>query len=296
VAGGEDKFRKAPFVVHYSEPISPLRHTTMGMDKLLFCAEKGMPIVYAPCTTAGGTTPASMASTLVVSNAEVLSGLVVHQLKVPGAPFIYGGLNTVLDMSATVFSYGAPEMPLMSAAMAEMARFYKLPTWSTACCTDSKVVDQQTAAEYMDSALLAGLSGASLIHDCGYLESGLLASYESIVLADEVVGSVRRILQGIEVNDDTLALDVIDRVGPGGFFLDTDYTLEHFRKEFWFPRRFNRQRNANWEHEGSHPLFFKLNQEAKYILAQYTPQPLEDDKQKSIKQVIKRLERNLVLA
>lgn len=287
--GGEDEFRHNPFVVHYSEPTTPLRHTHEAVEKLLFCAEKGIPIVYAPAPMSGSTAPATLAGTIVIGNAEILSGLVIQQLKSPGAPFVYGAFITIMDMSTTVFSYGAPELPLMSAAMAEMAHFYRLPAWSQACCTDSKIVDQQAAAEYTNSALMAGLIGSNLIHDCGYLESGMTSSHESILLADEVIGMVRRTLRGINVDAETIGLPVIEETGPGGCFLTTDHTLKHFKDEFWFPRRFDRERHANWKADGSRSLLEKLNAEAKRVVEEHVPLPLAAEKRCNIEKIVDQL-------
>ncbi len=289
VAGGEEQFRRSPFVVHYSEPTSPLRHTTEAAQKLLFCADKGIPIVYAPAPMSGTTGPATLAGAIVLANAEILSGLVMQQLRSPGAPFVYGAFATIMDMATMVFSYGAPELPLMSAALAEMAHYYRLPAWSQACCTDAKVIDQQAAAEYMNSALMAGLAGANLIHDCGYLESGLTSSHESIVLGDEVIGMVKRTLRGIRINRETIGLDVIEEQGPGGCFLTTEHTLKHFREEFWFPRFFDRERWTKWEESGSRTVLEKLNQEAKRILEEHTPDPIATDKKSQIDQVLETL-------
>jgi len=290
VASGEEAFRQNPFVVHYAEPTSPLMHTKEAAEKLLFCADKGIPIVYAPAPMSGATAPSTLAGTIVVANAECLSGLVMQQLRAPGAAFVYGAFITIMDMSSTVFSYGAPELALMSAALAEMAHFYRLPSWSQACCTDAKVVDQQAAAEYMSSALLAGLAGSNLIHDCGYLESGMTSSHESILLADEIVGLVRRILGGIEVNEETIALDVVAEVGPGGSFLTTEHTLSHFRDEFWFPRFFDRERYGKWQELGSRTVLEKLNKEAKRILDEHVPEPLAETKRSEIDEILERLQ------
>jgi len=177
----------------------------------------------------------------------------------------------------------------MSAALAEMAHHYGLPAWGTACSTDAKVVDQQTAAEYMSSSLIAGLAGANLIHDSGYLESGATSSHESIVLANEVHGYVRRILRGLRVDSEAIALDVIAEEGPGGTFLASEHTLNHFAGELWFPRLFDRDRHPGWQAAGSRTLLDKLNQEANRILEEHTPEPLADEKRSKIDEILKGL-------
>ena len=290
VAGGEEKLRQNPFAVHYSEPTSPLIHTREAVERMLFCADNSIPVVYSPAPMSGATAPATLAGTLTVANAEGLGGLVIHQLRAPGAPFVYGGFATVMDMRTTVFSYGSPESHLMSTALTEMAHFYRLPSWSQACCTDAKVVDQQAAAEYMSSDLMTSLAGANLIHDSGYLESGLTSSHESIVLANEIHGLVRRILRGIQIDSDKIGLDLIDEVGPGGVFLTTEHTLRHFTEEFWFPRLFDRERYDKWKELGGKTLLDRLNQEARRILSEHVPEPLAEDLRSKIDEVLGRLE------
>jgi len=289
VAGGEDEFRRRPFAVHYSEPLTPLTHTREAVEKVLFCAEKGIPLVYVPGPMAGATAPVTLAGAVTLTIAECLSGLVMHQLRGPGSPFVFGGLPALMDMRTSVFAYGPPEIPLMSAALAQMAHHYGLPAWGTSCCTDSKVVDQQTAVEYVGSSLMAGLAGANLIHDSGYLESGATSSHESIVLASEVHGYVRRILRGLHVDTETIALDVIAEQGPAGTFLATDHTLNHFQSELWFSSLFDRDRHTGWEAAGSLTLLDRLNREAKRILAEHAPEPLADETRSKIDEIVSRL-------
>lgn len=290
IAGGEETFRRLPFVVHYSEPTSPLRHTKEATEKLLYCAEHRIPIVYTPGIMAGSSSPATLAGTIVQANAEGLSGLVISQLKQPGAPFVYGAFITIMDMHSTLFSYGAPELHLMSAAMADLAHFYRLPAWGQAGITDAKVLDLQGAVESTSSCLMAALSGANLVHDIGYLESGLTSSFESILLADEIIGLTRRILKGIDVTQESLAVEVIDHVGPGGSFLPEQHTLIHFRDQFWFPKRFDRNRFDTWNSLGGKPLFEKLNEEAKGILREHHPEPIPSDQMAEIQRIVARAE------
>ncbi|MGD8968237.1 MAG: trimethylamine methyltransferase family protein, partial [Anaerolineae bacterium] len=147
IAGGEEQFQQAPTCVHYSEPISPLLYYDPAVEKILFCAENGIPLINFPAPQAGSTAPATFAGEIVQGSAESLSGLVLAQLANPGAPFIYGAFATVMDMRTTVFSYAAPEMTLMVAALAQMAQHYRLPFFGTAGCSDAKFPDPQAAAE-----------------------------------------------------------------------------------------------------------------------------------------------------
>jgi trimethylamine--corrinoid protein Co-methyltransferase len=251
IAGSEAHFRQAPTLVHYSEPISPLLYYEPAVEKILFCAEKGIPLINFPAPQAGGTAPMTFAGTIVQGSAESLSGLVLVQLVQPGAPFIYGAFTTVMDMQTTIFSYGAPEMSLMVAAMAQMAQHYKLPFFGTAGCTDAKFPDPQAAAEVAFSCLSSALCGANLVHDAGsWIDHGSLVSPAFMVLVNEVLYMVKQFMVGIPVREETLALELIDRVGPGGHYLNEDHTMEHFR-EVWYSKLFDRTIYDVWHKQGA---------------------------------------------
>ncbi|MCZ7552915.1 MAG: trimethylamine methyltransferase family protein [Anaerolineales bacterium] len=186
-----------------------------------------------------------MAGGLVMSLAEILSSLVVHQLRKPGAPFVFGAGIHHMDMKSMQICYASPEFQLTKAAIAELGRWYGLPTWGYAGCSDAKIMDEQAAVEATLSVIMAKLSGANLIHDVGYMESGLTTSFEMIVLTDELVAMTDNLIKGIEVNETTLLVDEIDRVGPGGSFLDSPVTLERFR-DYWFPGLLDRRVRHQW--------------------------------------------------
>jgi trimethylamine--corrinoid protein Co-methyltransferase len=249
VAGSEAQFQQAPTCVHYSEPISPLLYYDPAVEKILFCAEKGIPLINYPAPQGGSTAPATFAGEIVQGSAESLSGLVLAQLVRPGAPFIYGAFATIMDMKTTVFSYGAPEMSLMVAALAQMAQHYRLPFFGTAGCSDAKFPDEQAAAEAAFSCLSSALSGANLVHDSGWLDHGSVASPAYMVLVNEVLHMVNQYTGGVPVNDDALALDLIDKIGPGGHYLLEDHTLKHFRN-VWYSNLFDRSIYDQWLAQG----------------------------------------------
>ncbi|MEE8619295.1 MAG: trimethylamine methyltransferase family protein, partial [Dehalococcoidales bacterium] len=265
--GGVDAVRKCPPLSLYSEPFSPLTHTEMGVVKCLVCCDYEVPFIYIPSPMMGGSSPATIAGTLTQANAECLSGLVIFQAKHPGAKFIYGGDATAFDMQHTIFSYGAPELNLLNAALADLAHFYRLPFFCIAGAADSKVLDAQAGIEYALSIYLATLNGCNLIHDCGYLESGLTSSFESILMSDEIISMVKHMLRPLEINREAIALKVTDEVGTSGTYLTHPHTLENFRKSMWFPRFFDRARFDNWEKQGSKDLCQRLKEEAQKILA-----------------------------
>ena len=208
----------------YAMPDPPLVHSAEALDKVMACAELEIPLVYAPAPAAGTTAPASLAAVIAVGNAETLSGLVVHQLARRGAPFVYGVGCGVVDMRTAVDVYAAPEHFLGNAAATDLARFYGLPSFAYAGVADAKLLDEQWAAEAGITAVLGALSRATLLHDVGYLESGLQSSYQTIVLGAELVGFARALLAEVGVDDKALALNEIDAVGPGGSHLGRDLT------------------------------------------------------------------------
>ena len=285
VVGGEDEFQRTPLFVIYTEPSSPLEHTKEAVEKVLFAAEKSIPAIITPCPSAGGTAPATMAGILVQALAETLSGIVMSQLKKEGAPVIMGGVVTIMDMLTTTYCYGAPELSLLSAGLTEISKWLGLPMFSTAGCSDAKSLDQQAAIEGAISIATAALSGASLIHDVGYLESGLVGSYDMLVMSNEIIGMVKRIMGGIPVNEETLAVDVIAKVGPGGHFLGEKHTFKHFR-EFWRPELIDRAKVDDWEAAGSKTLGDRVHEKVINLIETYEPEPIPDDVESRLKEII----------
>jgi trimethylamine--corrinoid protein Co-methyltransferase len=274
VAGGFEALVEQQHILLYSEPSSPLQQSETAVDKLLLMSESRLPIVHSPAPLMGGTGPITMASGLALSLAEILSSLVVHQLRNPGAPFVFGAGLHHMDMKSAQICYGSPEFQLTKAAIAQLGRWYGIPTWGYAGCTDAKVLDEQAAAEAMLSVMMAKFSGANLIHDVGYVESGLTASLEMIVLTDELVALTDHLMKGIEITDETLMLDEIHTAGPGGHFLDTKQTLKRFR-DFWYPDLLDRGRREQWLAEGSRTLGQRLNARVKEITKKHRPKALE---------------------
>ncbi len=275
IAGGEEQFRQAPTCVHYSEPISPLLYYDPAVEKILFCAENGIPLINYPAPQAGSTAPATFAGEIIQGSAESLSGLVLAQLVNPGAPFIYGAFATVMDMRTTVFSYGAPEMSLMVAAMSQMAQHYRLPFFGTAGCSDAKFPDAQGAAEAAFSCLASALVGANLVHDAGWLDHGSVASPAYMVLVNEILHMVKQFMSGMPINDGTLALEVIDRVGPGGHYLEEEHTYRHF-KDVWYSDLLDRTILDEWRAQGERQFADRLRKKTGEVM-EHKPAPLPGD-------------------
>lgn len=274
VIGGHERLERYPFVALYAEPFTPLIHSQPGCEKLEVICRAGIPVVYTPGLITGASSPVSPAGAVVVANAEILSGLLITQLINPGTPVIAGGGGMMtMDMRSMIASYGAPEFMLDWCSLREMGAFYGLPVFGFAGVSDALAFDQQAGIEGALWTLLSALSGGNLIHDVGYLESGLTTSYEMIVAMDETIGLVKRFMQGMLVNNDTLAVNTIADVGPGGQFLDSKHTLDHFR-ENWRPDIFCHSNRLDWTTAGASQLGERALRKVKAILAEHRPAPL----------------------
>ncbi|MDA3939418.1 MAG: trimethylamine methyltransferase family protein [Spirochaetia bacterium] len=275
--GGVNKLKSKPPLILYTEPLSPLFHTEMGVDKGLVCCDYDVPFIYIGSPMLGASAPVTLEGILVQTVAESLAGLVIFQKKKEGAKFIFGGDATVMDMRTNIFRYGAPELNVINQGLADMAHYYKLPFFCIAGASDSKVLDAQAGFESAMSIYMATKNGCNIIHDCGYLEYGSTSSFESILFADEIISSVEYLLRPLDFNDRTVAFDVVQRVMDGSNFLMEDHTVEHFRKSLWFPRFISNERYTTWEDEGKKDLAVKLNEEAKKIFKNHQPVGLPEN-------------------
>lgn len=260
VCGGRRNFDRTPTIVHYSEPISPLTYYDPAVEKILFSVENGIPLINFSAPQLGGSSPASFAGTIVQGCAESLSGLVLGQNAKPGASMIFGSQTTIMDMRTTIFSYGAAEMALMISAMAEMAQYYGLPFYGTSGSTDAKFNDPQAGIEATFQTLTAGLIGSSLVHDCSsWMDHGSLVSPAYMVMVNEILHMVNQYMKGIEVSEDTLAVDLIDKVGPGGNYVTQKHTMDNFRN-VWYSDLFDRSIFAKWKAAGSKDFSDRLRE------------------------------------
>jgi len=246
------------------------------VQKLLFAADHDIPFVYTPCPLAGATAPTTLAGTAVQALTESLFGIVLSQLRKPGASLIIGGLMSNMDMLTTVYCYGSPEMALLSAAYTQITKWLEVPEYETAGCSDAKLFDEQAAMEATINIATAGLIGGNMIHDVGYLEQGLTSSMEMMVASDEIIDMVKRILRGIPVTDVTQALDVMEDVGPGGHYLEHDHTYHRFKNEIWRPKLLDRLNWENWEMAGTKPHRDRVHKRVVEILETET-EPLLDE-------------------
>ncbi|MCZ7665478.1 MAG: trimethylamine methyltransferase family protein [Thermoleophilia bacterium] len=275
--GGAEALRQKPYLVVYNEPISPLEHPEESLSKLLLCADTGVPSIYSPAPLAGATAPITVAGHTTQGVAESLFGLVVHQLRKPGAPFLFGIGPAVLDLVTAQSSYNAVEYLMTYMCAVEMAKWLDIPNWGYAGTSDSQLLDAQAGMEATQITFLAMQAGSNLSHDVGYLDFGLTGSLEEIVLVDEFISMNRRLLAGIEVNRDTLALEAIAEAGPGGQYMTSEHTYRYMRAVQWRPTILNRHGRERWLADGGLDLAARARQKALDLLATHQVPALPAD-------------------
>ncbi|MFQ6066707.1 MAG: trimethylamine methyltransferase family protein [bacterium] len=278
IAGGKEILRKRPIISFIILMISPLKIDDTYGEMLIETAKRKIPLAIPTEPQCGTTAPATLAGNLVLFGAETLAGVTLAQLVNPGTPVLCGYVGTIADMRTMGYTSGAVEMGILNAAAAQLAQYWQLPFYATGGTSDSKIPDVQSGYERVLNLLPVALAGANFIHDAaGLIEFALTASYEQYVIDNEIIGMVERALRGIEVNEETLALEVIDRVGPGGNFLAKPHTVAHMRSEFFFPKVSDRSRREQWLEEGGKDARQRAREIAINILATHKPLAIPSD-------------------
>jgi trimethylamine--corrinoid protein Co-methyltransferase len=288
VAGSAEALRQKPQAACYINAVSGLRHNKEALEKLLFLASKNLPSLYIPASTAAVTSPVTPAGSVALDCAGVLVGLVLAQLKQEGAPVIVTGMppGGTFDMRTLVTSYCEPERTITQA----MSHFYGLPMFSIAGASESKTVDLQAAAEAAMSLVVESLAGGNIIHDLGYLESGLTFSFIQLVLCDEIVSWIKGFMKEFEVSDETLALDVTAAMGPDGQYLGTKHTKKHYR-ERWYPDLFERTNYETWLKGGGKNLSERASEKIERILGEHEPEPLPPEVKAKLQEIVQGAQR-----
>lgn len=273
VAGGADALRGRPTLALYVNVTSGLVHNDDSVRKLMLLAEKALPAMWIPVTSSGTTGPVTLAGNVALNNAGVLVGVVLSQLVREGAPVIIPGFGgEALDLRTMVDPYIQPDVLGVAQAL---AHHYGLPMFSLAGASDSKVPDQQAAAEAALSMLGTALAGGHLVHDSGYLESGLTGSLVQLAMCDELASWIRAAIRPLDLSDEALALDLIDELGPEGSYLEADHTIRHFR-ERWYPSLIERATRAAWTARGGRTMAERAAARVDELLATHQPPPLPD--------------------
>lgn len=280
IAGGERALRQRPIVSFITSwMVSPLKFSSDVTELLMEICRLRVPVVLSAAPMAGATAPLTLAGMLAQLNAEQLAGLTLGQLIAEGCPLLIGPIPATADMRTGKYLAGAVELGMCNAAMAQMAHFYRLPIYNSAGLTEAKVSDVQAGMEKAQSLIQVALSGANFIHHAaGMLDEMSTIAYEEFVLDNEMLGMAMRAVRGIEVNDETLAVEVIDRVGPGGHFLRDEHTRRHMRSELYYPSPvFDRQTRDLWEQDGSSDAWERARSVARRILEEHQAEPLDTE-------------------
>jgi trimethylamine--corrinoid protein Co-methyltransferase len=283
VAGGLSELARYPFIVNYVNAKSSFHHNQESVQRLLYAAERNIPSIYSPDNTRGLTGPMTAAGTLALGSAGQLAGLVLTQLKREGAPFIRSNPGgNAMDMRTMLRLYSGPDEGAMGW---DLAQHQQLPTFGKGGCSDAKVFDAQAAAEAALTLFAETIGGANLIHDIGYLDCAMTGALEFVAFCDELVGWLKRYLRTPRITDETLALDLVHDVGPDGYFLEADHTLEHVRED-WQPSIFDHTNFSDWAAQGSVDLQTRAKQRVRNLLAQYEPDPLPPGVDRRIEEVL----------
>ncbi len=278
VAGGPEKLRQRPFVSFITLVISPLKIDDTYGEMTCICAEEELPVVVPTEPLCGTTSPVTMAGNVLMHVTETIAGVMMVQAVKPGAPAICGSVGSIADMRTIQHLSGPIERAMVNAGVAQVTQALQLPLYSTAGTSDAKTVDAQAAYEAALSNMLVMMAGAHYIHDAaGLMDFDLTVAYEKMVMDNEVIGMVGRMMQGIEVNEDTLAVDLICEQGPGKNYMATEHTVEYMRKEFFEPVLADRRPRAEWSAEGKPDATQRARQIALDIIRNHKPNGIDDE-------------------
>jgi trimethylamine--corrinoid protein Co-methyltransferase len=287
VYGGSKTLQQNPYVACYINVTNGLQHNKEALQKLLYLSSKNIPATYIPVALGGATAPITLAGNMAIWNAGCLVGLAISQLNNPGSPFITSGWGaSALDMRTMVSPYVEPEKQFIAQ---ELAHFNNLPMFAFGGMSDSKLADQQAGIEASLTLMSNILSGSNLIHDLGYLESGLTGSFAQLVICDEIISWIETALSPIEITEDTLALDLIDKIGPDGQFIDSDHTLTYFRTR-WYPDIIERSNYERWLDKGGYDMGQRAVSKVDLILKDNKPELLPVDIRKKLRKIVKNAE------
>ena len=287
IAGSHERLRKRPFISMVTCNISPFKLDESYSQLAMEAARNRIPVVVPAEPLCGATAPITLAGNLVVQNVDTLAGVMLTQLVNPGTPVLYGCISSITDLRDMKYLSGAVEMGLMNAASAQMAQFYHLPLYSTAGMSDSKVNDAQAGYESAITNLMVALAGGNFIHDAaGFLEFCLTASYDKLVIDNEIIGMVMRAVEGIRVDDETLAFDVLKETGPGGHFVSNRHTRRHMRSEQYRPQLSDRENRDKWLIGGGRDASSRATEKARAILDGTNDSLLPKETRKRLKKEI----------
>ena len=278
VAGGWEKFLEKPFMCMFAGcPQTPLIIPESIFDKLEYSINKGVPTLAMTGPQLGAVAPVTLAGAMVVGLAEMLAMLVLSQLVRKGSVLVMGVVILTMDMKTTRSAYGSPEHCLCESLQSDIFHYLNLPHVGTAGVTESKIVDEQSAVESSMQILTNALSGTNMVHDVGFMDGAMSGSLDQLVLCDEIIGFAKRIREGINFDEKSFALDLIDQIGPGGEYISNAHTFKHFKKELWRPTLLDRGLYEGWVQDGRKDMRTRIREKTAAILANHSCQPLPDD-------------------
>ena len=290
LAGGEEQLKRKPYTFTTDNPVAPLHHDRDQMEGALLYAQYGLPIDVTSEPQAGATSPVTIAGLLAQQTADVVSGITIIQLANPGNPVWYGTCGSIMDMRVGRIAIGAIEMGMINVASAQIAHFYGIPCRGTASATDSKELDFQAGYEKSVVLSMAALGGVNKIFYPGTMEGALTVSKEGLVIDNEMAEALYRVLRGVNVTEDTLAVDVAGEVGPGGHYLKQMHTMKFIRAEHFMPLLANRQTRDKWEQAGSKNMVDQAHDTVEKILAEHHPDPLPAKMEAEMERIVAEVE------
>jgi len=293
IAGGADELSKKPVISCVVCPTSPLQFPDTSLAVVLGYATRGLPCVISSGPLVGLGAPITMAGALAIQTAENLAGITLAQLIHKGLPVMYGGSALPFDMSVGNLAHGAVEFSLFSLAEAQMGRFYGVPAYGAGNCTNSKLDDAQAGYEKMATTLLAYYSGINLAVEVS-LDNHSLFAPEDCVLHNEIAGIVMRSAKGFDVNDETLAFDLIKKVGIGGDYLVEKHTRANMRRDHWYPPLTDRTSYETWIGKGAKDFRTRALERAKQLINEHKPVPLASDISRRLDEILTEAKKELV--
>ncbi len=295
VAGSEDEAARYPLAYPFLEPISPLRFPQRGVDLLFETCRLNLPVPIGPMAQVGVSAVGTLAGTMAQQNAEILAGLCIVELIHPGTPVCYGGIPHAFDMQTTQVIFSGPEQALMAVGLTELGKSYGLPIYINVGLTDSKLPDAQAGLEAGITLACGAMAGADIFGHFGICGADQGASLALLVLQHEIIRYVERLLRGIEISDENLGLEVIEEGIAAGSFLGLEHTVQHFRKELWFPQLLDRRYWEGWATGGREDMHARCRALKDRILQQHKPQPLDEHQRKAVDGVVEAAKRHLLV-
>ena len=295
IMGGKEELRKRPIFNILNTAFSPLQYPEVTVDTMLMAGEYGIPVELATCPVAGATGPVSLAGTVLLANVELLAGLVIAEVANPGTPVVFAPRPYFLDMREAIPLGGCVESAMVAAMQAQvLKKCYNIPTCLSGLGTDAMTPDEQSMIERVYHTLLPALAGVNILATAGLLERAYTVSPVQLLIDNEILGMTQRILKGFNVNDDSLGIQTITKVGAGGHFLEENHTLKYFKTEYLIPNIFNRMSREKWERKGIKDFNMNVKNTAMKILKEHRSPPLDESLSRELRLIVKEAEKSLL--